>query len=99
VTTNGEMTPNANTPEMGGHTTKLGKEVLKDERKANDERRSGTQPRCNLLGPIADVNHFHRAAMLLEHGRKVSHPKIALVLIPNEGNIDTTAPSVARVSV
>ena len=84
---------------MGGYITKLRKEILKDEREANNERRPGTQPRGDLFRAIADVNHFHRAAMLLEHGRKVSHSKIALILIPNEGNIDTTASSVARVSV
>jgi len=87
VPANCEMAVDSHGAKASGYTPILGKEILEYERKPDHQGWLRDQACCYLFGTLADIDHIHAAALPLERSRKVSHTKIALILITKKNNI------------
>src|SRR5215472_7679212 len=86
---NGKVRGDAPRPQMLGNFSKLGQENLKYQREPDHERLPRYELLCNLFWSIANIDHLDGMSPLLKHGRQISHPKIALILIADEGYLRT----------
>ena len=76
---------------MLGNFSKLGQENLKYQREPDHERLPRYELLCNLFWSIANIDHLDGMSPLLKHGRQISHPEIALILIADEGYLSGRA--------
>jgi hypothetical protein len=86
---NGKVRGDAPRAQMLGNFSKLGQENLKDQREADHQRLPRHEPLCDVFWSIANIDHVDGVSPLLKHGRQISHPEIALILIPDQGYLRT----------
>ena len=91
VAADGEVAGDPGGAKMAAPRAELRQEELEDQREPDHQRLARRQPRRDLLAAVADVDHLHRAAVPLEHGRQVPHAEIALVLVADQDDLGIAA--------
>jgi hypothetical protein len=87
VPSNGEMATDPGLAEKPGQAPILGKKILEDQRKPDYQWGTCDEPLSDRLRAIPDVDHFHGSAVLSQYRREIAHPKVALILIADQGDV------------
>ena len=89
VAADGEVALDASSTQLPRHLTELRQKELENERESDHQRLARRELPSDRLAAEPHVDHLHRAAMSVQHGRQVAHAEIALILIADQCDVWT----------